>query len=169
MNAKHSFREVMNLSESFRKEISLWPLMKKSKKSIFIVSVRELLEKAYELEVDDYLNRNEVVLVEEIIDFWEDFLIDVKRYRSQPLPASSDIKRISGASSSRSDAQKYSSVGTRSIRYIVPEGMTEKYFSEVAKLSQSPTTGNKVSEERAKPTIPTDPRLVAIYKKLSKE
>ena len=172
---KINLQDIYEDSQRLKEHLLPWPLMPKKQKDDFIASVEGLLERAYIFKKENgYTEERELTEDEksqlsdadEIICFWQDSLLELEDYHPENMAIFSGSEKTSKIVKD-SNTQSDSSESNQSLRYTLPNGMLEQYLDEVSRLSLSVFSRNKVERKTANPTIPRDPRLIALHQKLS--
>ena len=161
-----TLQDINESNEMMEQQLSLWSVMSRKLKGDFLMDIRELLAKTHRLAKSES-DAELVSYLQKTIEFWSKFLLDIENYRIESVVVSPS-KKTSNLSR-HSNTQSGPPAREQTLRYLLPQNLIDRYVEEVAKLSESITTKNKVSRSKSKSTIPKDPRLIALYKKLSQK
>ncbi len=146
--AKISTRSIYQQNDKLNEQVPLLPFMKREELAIFVYEAQALIGAARQAE-QSTMSQETKIRLQNIIETWEELLIDIKRMPIRRPPVISQVPKTSPAPTEFSLEEQITEI-IRSFPSYIP-GI----------LSSSKVDFNSPV------TIPHDPELRAIYNELS--
>lgn len=146
--AKTSTRNIYQQSNHLKDQIPLLPFMESKERTLFVKEVRALIDAARQAEQSATSQQTKSRL-QNIIETWEELLIDIKHIPVRKLPVISTVAKTSPA-----------------LAEFQIEDALHSFSSHRARLVSQVFSPGKV-DPNSPVTIPLDPELRAIFDELS--